>query len=139
MSEAIIKKNGTDYKLPMLAEHYPADRVYLDGDTSKTVQDALKWKELLSTPLTTSASNYTLSESVAKYNELMLAGCWNGGANTVWVIVPVINGSVSLEHTILHLNNDSSGTAYNTIESISGNTINAYGASTSCWLRVYAR
>ena len=39
MSDLIIKKNGTDYKLPMLAEHYPADRVYLDGDTSKTVQD----------------------------------------------------------------------------------------------------
>ena len=41
MSDLIIKKNGTDYKLPMLAEHYPADRVYLDGDTSKTVQDAV--------------------------------------------------------------------------------------------------
>lgn len=41
MSDLIIKKNGTDYKLPMLAEHYPADRVYLDGDTSKTVQDSI--------------------------------------------------------------------------------------------------
>lgn len=41
MSDLIIKKNGTDYKLPMLAEHYPADRVYLDGDTSKTVQDEI--------------------------------------------------------------------------------------------------
>lgn len=41
MSDLIIKKNGTDYKLPMLAEHYPADRVYLDGDINKTVQDAL--------------------------------------------------------------------------------------------------
>ena len=42
MSDLIIKKNGTDYKLPMLAEHYPADRVYLHGDIEKNVEDALK-------------------------------------------------------------------------------------------------
>ena len=41
MSDLIIKKNGTDYKLPMLAEHYPADRVYLDGDINKNVQDEI--------------------------------------------------------------------------------------------------
>lgn len=41
MSDLIIKKNGTDYKLPMLAEHYPADRVYLNGDINKTVQDKI--------------------------------------------------------------------------------------------------
>lgn len=43
MSDLIIKKNGTDYKLPMLAEHYPADRVYLDGDITKTVRDSLTY------------------------------------------------------------------------------------------------
>lgn len=43
MSDLIIKKNGTDYKLPMLAEHYPADRVYLGGDINKTVEDALNY------------------------------------------------------------------------------------------------
>lgn len=41
MPEAIIKKNGTDYPIQTMPLHYPADRVYLDGDTSKTVQDAI--------------------------------------------------------------------------------------------------
>lgn len=39
MSDLIIKKNGTDYKLPMLAEHYPADRVYENGDINKNLQN----------------------------------------------------------------------------------------------------
>ena len=43
MSDLIIKKNGTDYKLPMLAEHYPADRVYLNGDIHNTIQAALNY------------------------------------------------------------------------------------------------
>lgn len=34
-----INKNGKEYDLGFIPEHYPADRVYLDGDTSKTVQD----------------------------------------------------------------------------------------------------
>ena len=34
-----INKNGKGYPLGFMPEHYPADRVYLDGDTSKTVQD----------------------------------------------------------------------------------------------------
>lgn len=42
MSEVIIKKNGTDYPLLTMPNHYPADRVYLDGDTTKTVQDAIE-------------------------------------------------------------------------------------------------
>ena len=33
-----INKNGKEYDLGFIPEHYPADRVYLDGDTSKTVQ-----------------------------------------------------------------------------------------------------
>lgn len=41
MSDLIIKKNGTDYELPMLAEHYPADRVYLHGDTDDDVESAI--------------------------------------------------------------------------------------------------
>ena len=36
-----INKNGKEYDLGFMPEHYPADRVYLDGDTSKTVQDAV--------------------------------------------------------------------------------------------------
>ena len=34
-----INKNGKEYDLGFIPEHYPADRVYLDGDTTKTVQD----------------------------------------------------------------------------------------------------
>ena len=36
-----INKNGNEYPLGVIPQHYPADRVYLDGDTSKTVQDAI--------------------------------------------------------------------------------------------------
>lgn len=36
-----INKNGKAYPLGFMPQHYPADRVYLDGDTSKTVQDAI--------------------------------------------------------------------------------------------------
>ena len=36
-----INKNGKEYDLGFMPEHYPADRVYLDGDTTKTVQDAI--------------------------------------------------------------------------------------------------
>lgn len=41
MPDIKIKKDGTDYPLQTMPLHYPADRVYLDGDTTKTVQDAL--------------------------------------------------------------------------------------------------
>jgi len=34
-----INKNGKEYPLGFMPKHYPADRVYLDGDTTKTVQD----------------------------------------------------------------------------------------------------
>ena len=36
-----INKNNKTYELGMMPIHYPADRVYLDGDTSKNVQDAI--------------------------------------------------------------------------------------------------
>lgn len=41
MSKIILKKNGTDYLFGLIPLHYPADRVYLDGDTTKNVQDAI--------------------------------------------------------------------------------------------------
>lgn len=44
-----INKNDKEYELGFMPEHYPADRVYLDGDTSKTVQgaiDSLKYHTL---------------------------------------------------------------------------------------------
>lgn len=34
-----VNKNGKEYPIGNMPMHYPADRVYLDGDTSKTVQD----------------------------------------------------------------------------------------------------
>ena len=36
-----INKNGKEYPLGFMPEHYPADRVYLDGDTTKNVQGAI--------------------------------------------------------------------------------------------------
>lgn len=39
MSDIIVKKDGIDYPLQTMPLHYPADRVYLDGDINKTVQD----------------------------------------------------------------------------------------------------
>lgn len=36
-----INKNGKEYDLGFMPEHYPADRVYLDGDTTKNVQGAV--------------------------------------------------------------------------------------------------
>jgi len=41
MPNVKIKKDGQEYDLQTMPLHYPADRVYLDGDTSKTVQDAI--------------------------------------------------------------------------------------------------
>jgi hypothetical protein len=37
-------KNGKEYPLGFIPQHYPADRVYLDGDINKTVQDAMQVK-----------------------------------------------------------------------------------------------
>lgn len=72
MSDLIIKKNGTDYKLPMLAEHYPADRVYLDGDTTKSVQDAYENVTILIPPTITDYASYknaggNRGENITKY------------------------------------------------------------------------
>lgn len=36
-----INKNGKEYPIGVMPQHYPADRVYLDGDTTKNVQDEL--------------------------------------------------------------------------------------------------
>ena len=44
MSEAIIKKDGTDYPLQTMPLHYPADRVYLDGDITKDAESAIDGK-----------------------------------------------------------------------------------------------
>lgn len=59
MSEAIIKKNGTDYPLLTMPNHYPADRVYLDGDTTKSVQDKCTRKADLTNLDLTGTTNTT--------------------------------------------------------------------------------
>ena len=48
-----INKNGKEYDLGFIPEHYPADRVYLDGDTTKNVQGAI---DEVATPTFTEAS-----------------------------------------------------------------------------------
>ena len=62
MPEAIIKKNGTDYPLQTMPLHYPADRVYLDGDINKTVQDAINKGSVSVTANGTKTYSQMLSE-----------------------------------------------------------------------------
>lgn len=67
MSEAIIKKNGIDYPLLVMPNHFPADRVYLDGDTSKTVQgavDELAGKDLIRVTYSTSTDSISMATIV---------------------------------------------------------------------------
>lgn len=59
-----INKNDKEYPLGFMPEHYPADRVYLDGDTSKTVQDEI---ERGSVSLTGSASE-TVADLLLRLN-----------------------------------------------------------------------
>lgn len=76
MSDLIIKKNGTDYKLPMLAEHYPADRVYLDGDINKTVQDAIDGNFTLAGTITTLNGEVSIPSTA---NEILVNGSVRAG------------------------------------------------------------
>ena len=59
MSKIILKKNSTDYPLLTMPNHYPADRVYLDGDTTKTVQDKCARKADLTNLDLTGTTNTT--------------------------------------------------------------------------------
>lgn len=59
MSKIILKKNGTDYLFGLIPLHYPADRVYLDGDTTKTVQDKVARKADLTNLDLTGTTNTT--------------------------------------------------------------------------------
>ena len=59
-----INKNGKEYDLGFIPEHYPADRVYLDGDTSKTVQDAIGGLNFECTDVTFTFSNSSASAPV---------------------------------------------------------------------------
>ena len=59
-----INKNNKEYPLGFMPQHYPADRVYLDGDTSKTVQDAIDGMEF------TTITGITAGEGIADANML---------------------------------------------------------------------
>ncbi len=59
MSKAILKKNGIDYPLLVMPEHYPADRVYLGGDPTKNVQDKCARKADLTNLDLTGTTNTT--------------------------------------------------------------------------------
>jgi hypothetical protein len=88
MSEAIIKKNGTDYPLLTMPNHYPGDRVYLDGDTTKNVQDAVDKSQAM---IATVQPNLTAVKAYAKgdqfiYNGLLYiftTSCAQGGTITI--------------------------------------------------------
>lgn len=73
MSEVIIKKNGTDYPLLVMPNHYPADRVYLDGDTSKNVQDKVARKSDL-TNLDLTGTTNTSGSTIASGTYFYLNG-----------------------------------------------------------------
>ena len=59
MSKIILKKNGIDYLFGLIPLHYPADRVYLDGDTTKSVQDKCARKSDLTNLDLTGTTNTT--------------------------------------------------------------------------------
>ena len=44
MPDIIVKKDGTDYPLQTMPLHYPADRVYLNGDTNDDAESAIDGK-----------------------------------------------------------------------------------------------
>jgi len=54
-----INKNGKGYPLGFMPEHYPADRVYLDGDTDKNVQELVARKSDLTNLDLTGTTNTT--------------------------------------------------------------------------------
>ena len=111
MSDLIIKKNGTDYKLPMLAEHYPADRVYLDGDTSKTVQWAIDKLKLKSKNITvTSNENGRVDLSLEYPSNIVVAVTEMGG----YKIIPYMyqNGWFAV------VCDNPSGTAFNSVPNV---------------------
>lgn len=106
MSDLIIKKSGTDYNLPMLAEHYPADRVYLHGDITEDIESVLdkassytyvasetalptipnitKYKNItfaLQIPNTARLFNiYTLPTDLFKQNRFLVNTIWQSGS-----------------------------------------------------------
>lgn len=59
MSKIILKKDGIDYLFGFIPIHYPGDRVYLDGDTTKTVQDKCARKADLTNLDLTGTTNTT--------------------------------------------------------------------------------
>ena len=61
-----INKNGKEYDLGFMPKHYPADRVYLDGDTSKTVQELVARKSDL-TNISQSGATATQAISSGTY------------------------------------------------------------------------
>lgn len=71
MSKIILKKNGTDYPLLTMPNHYPADRVYLDGDTTKNVQDAVDKSQAM---IATVQPNLTAIKAYAKGEQFVYNG-----------------------------------------------------------------
>lgn len=80
-----VNKNGKGYSLGFMPEHYPADRVYLDGDTTKTVQDAInKGSVTVSVPTGQTWTWQTLLNDLFSKIDLSKIN----GNSTLWEINP---------------------------------------------------
>lgn len=62
-----INKNDKEYPIGIMPQHYPADRVYLDGDTTKNAQgaiDELAEKDLIRVTYSTSVDSISMATIV---------------------------------------------------------------------------
>lgn len=101
-----VNKNRKGYPLGVMPEHYPADRVYLDGDTDKTVQGAIDKLTLKSKNITvTSNADGRVDLSLAYPSNIVVAVVEIGG----YKIIPYSyqNGWFAV------LCDNSGGTAFN--------------------------
>lgn len=91
-----VNKNGKEYPLGFMPGHYPADRVYLDGDTSKTVQDECvrKTGDTMTGDLTLSkaATVFKIRGSGSRYHNITSAAT---GSNKD-IVLPNKSGTVAL-------------------------------------------
>ena len=103
------RKDNQTYREGQMPLHYPADRVYLDGDTSKTVQD--RFDNLIKTKSIsgTTNANGNLSLGLTTDNVVVQVTANGGYPCMPWVY----NGEWSV------LVGNQSGTSFNTLPNTS--------------------
>jgi len=89
-----INKNGKEYDLGFVPKHYPADRVYLDGDITKTVQDEIdEVAENINNLITTDTFTATLTvgDNLLRFNGSATSKVTSGNmpTNNKFIVVPV--------------------------------------------------